>query len=48
MIDVDGVTTNYIILFLDTIIIPWLILIERRLSRIEGYLRAKVGYNGAR
>ena len=24
---------------LSTIVIPWLIIIERRLSRIEGYLR---------
>jgi hypothetical protein len=30
---------EYIVLFLETIIIPWIISIDRRLSRVEGYLK---------
>ena len=43
----DGSVFGYVAVVLNSVIIPWLIIIERRLSRIEGYLRAKVGYNGA-
>ena len=42
----DGAVFGYIATTLNAVIIPWLILIERRLSRIEGYLKAKAGYNG--
>jgi len=39
-------TIQIINTIMTTIIVPWLILIERRISRLEGYLKAKVNYNG--
>jgi len=35
----------YISMTINGILIPWLILIERRLSRIEGFLKAVLEYN---
>ena len=35
----ETVPIEYIILFLQSVIVPWLIQVERRLSRIEGYLK---------
>lgn len=29
------------------VVLPWLVVIERRLSRMEGYMKALLKYNGA-
>ncbi len=39
----DTVFIEYAILLMQTIIIPWIIQIDRRLSRLEGYIKRNGG-----